>query len=173
MMEYGLGDTAPDVHEDAFLFPSADIIGDVEIGADSSVWPSASVRGDSNQVRIGEGTSIQDGCVVHTTADDPAIIGDRVTVGHGAIVHGCTVDDEVLIGMGARVLSGATVGEHSIIAAGAVVPEGMAIPSNSVVMGVPGEVVRETTADDIERIHENAQIYLEKVDRYRDGLDEV
>lgn len=172
-MQYSLDDDRPDVHASCFVAPSASVIGDVALAADCSVWPYASVRADSDVIRIGQGSNIQDNAVLHTADGYPAIVGANVTIGHNAIVHGCTVGDNTLIGMNATVLSGAEIGDHCIIAAGAVIPEGREIPPESVVMGVPGEVVRDVTADDIDRITENARIYVEKKDRYRDGFRPV
>jgi len=171
-MKYELDGDRPDVDDSCFVHPEATIIGDVGIGEQSSVWPHASIRGDSNSIRVGERTSVQDGAVLHTTVQDRCVVGDDVTVGHGAIVHGCEVADEVLVGMGSSVLSGAEVGEQSIIAAGALVTEETEIPPRSVVMGVPGEVVREVTEDDIAYIRENAQVYVDKTERYRFRLEE-
>jgi len=167
MTQYEIDGIGPNVHEEAFVHPDATVIGDVTIGSNSSIWPSASVRGDSDSIEIGERTSIQDGVVIHTEHARGTRIGDGVTVGHNAIVHACEVEDDCLIGMGATVLSGATIGTGSIIAAGALVPEETEVPPGSVVMGVPGKVVRETTEDDIEHIRNNAQEYVDKVDRFR------
>ncbi|MDY6789210.1 MAG: gamma carbonic anhydrase family protein, partial [Candidatus Nanohaloarchaea archaeon] len=163
----------PDISEDAFVHPESTVIGEVKVGKESSIWPSASVRGDSNSIDIGEETSVQDSAVIHTESKKSAEIGDRVTIGHNAIVHACKVEDEVLIGMGATVLSGAKIGKHSIIAAGALVPEGKEVPEGSVVMGVPGEVVRDIKVDDIQYIRENAQVYVEKAEKYQETMEEV
>lgn len=171
-MKYELDGERPEIHDSCFVHPDATIIGDVRVGGQSSVWPHASLRGDSNSIRVGDRTSVQDGAVLHTTAQDPCVVGDDVTIGHGAIVHGCEIGDEVLVGMGSSVLSGAEVGDRCIIAAGALVTEGTEIPPGSVVMGVPGEVVREVTEDDIEYIRDNAQVYVDKTERYRSGLEE-
>jgi len=125
------------------------VIGDVVIGDHSSVWMNAVVRGDCNFIRIGAHTNIQDNCVVHVFKDThPTHLGDHVTVGHGAILHGCRIDSYVLIGMGAKVLNGAHIGSDSIVAAGAVIPEGRVVPPGSLVMGVPGTVKRPTTEDE-------------------------
>jgi carbonic anhydrase/acetyltransferase-like protein (isoleucine patch superfamily) len=124
----------------AYISPRAYVGGTVSLGAQSSVWPMAVIRGDEGEIRIGAGTNIQDGCVLHADPDAYLTIGDRVTLGHGAIVHGCTIADDVLIGMGAVVLNKAVIGTGSIVAARALVPEGMVVPPGSLVMGVPGQI---------------------------------
>ncbi|NLW17967.1 MAG: gamma carbonic anhydrase family protein [Firmicutes bacterium] len=131
------------IHEDTFVAPSADVIGDVTVGAGSSIWYQAVLRGDMAPIIIGEQSNIQDGCLVHVATDYPVRVGNYVTVGHGAILHGCTVEDGVLIGMGAIVLDGAVIGEGSIIGAGALIPEGKVIPPRSLVVGVPGKIIRQ------------------------------
>jgi carbonic anhydrase/acetyltransferase-like protein (isoleucine patch superfamily) len=163
----------PEVHETAFVHPDATLVGEVYLSSDCSVWPSATLRGDSNAISVGKRTNIQDSAVVHVSSGERAEIGKRVTVGHGAIVHGCTIEEEVLVGMGATVLSGAEIGEGSIVAAGTVVPEDEVVPPGSVVMGVPADLKRETTDDDREWIRENAREYVRKAQRYRDSLEEV
>ena len=136
----------PRVASSAFVDESAQVIGDVEIGEDSSVWMNAVLRGDVNRIRIGDRTNIQDASVLHGMGETHAtLLGDEVTVGHGAILHGCVVEDRCLIGMGAIVLNGAVVGAGSIVAAGTLVAEGTAIPPGSLVMGSPGRVRRATT----------------------------
>jgi carbonic anhydrase/acetyltransferase-like protein (isoleucine patch superfamily) len=154
----------PVVDPSAYVDSSAQIIGDVDIGAESSVWMNAVVRGDVNFIRIGHRTNVQDGTVVHVMHDThPARIGDDVTLGHGAIVHGCTIGDRVLVGMGAILLNGATVGADSIVAAGTLVPEGAVIPSRSLAMGSPAKVRRPLSDAEVASIHEYAQNYV----RYR------
>jgi len=154
----------PVVHETAYVDGSAQVIGDVEIGAESSVWMSTIIRGDVNFIRIGRRSNVQDGTVVHVMHDThPTRIGDEVTIGHGAIVHGCTVGDRVLIGMGAIVLNGAAIGEDSIVAAGTLVTEGARIPPRSLVMGSPGRVKRALADAEVASILEYAANYV----RYR------
>lgn len=172
-MEYALDGTAPEVPESCFVAPNASIIGNVELGAECSVWPFASIRADSDTIRIGDRSNIQDNAVLHTAEGYPTIVGEGVTVGHQAVVHGCTVADNVLVGMGARVLSGAEIGADCIIGAGAVVTEDVEIPPGSVVMGVPGTVVREVDEEDVERVRENARIYVEKKERYTQAFEPV
>src|SRR4051794_4550450 len=152
----------PKAAASAYIDPSAQVIGDVVIGERSSIWPNATVRGDVNSIRIGEETNVQDNSVLHVDRGPfPLTLGNRVTVGHSVVLHGCTVEDESLIGIGAVVLNGVTVGSGSVIAAGAVVPEGMQIPPSSMVMGVPAKIRREVTAEEKERFRDNAQHYVE------------
>ena len=154
----------PRVHPTAYVDESAQIIGDVEIGDESSVWMNAVVRGDVNAIRIGRRTNIQDGTVVHVMHDThPTHIADDVTVGHGAIVHGCTIGARVLVGMGAILLNGATVGEDSILAAGSLVTEGAVLPPRSLVMGSPARVKRPLTDDEVRWVRQSAENYV----RYR------
>ena len=151
----------PRVAPTAFVDDSAQVIGDVEIGEDSSVWMNVVIRGDINRIRVGARTNIQDGSVVHVMRDKhPTVIGDEVTVGHGAILHGCVVEDRCLIGMGAIVLNGVVVGTGSIIAAGTLVAEGTTIPPGSLVMGSPGRVRRATTDAEAVSIRRYAEHYV-------------
>lgn len=166
------GDKIPKIADDAFIAPNAVLIGDVEIGPGASVWFGVVLRGDVGPIRIGARTNIQDNSVIHLDADAPATLGDDVTIGHAAIVHGCTVEDGAQVGMGAIVLSGAHIGAGSLIAAGAVVPEGMMVPPGSVVMGVPGRVRREVTAEEREALFGRATAYSERGAKYRRILAE-
>ena len=153
---------APKVAPSAYVDESAQVIGDVVIGEESSVWMNAVVRGDVNHIRIGNRTNIQDGTVVHVMRDPPhpTVVGDDVTVGHGVVLHGCTVANRCLIGMGAILLNGSSVGEDCIVAAGTLLPEGMAVPGRSLVMGSPGRVRRALTDDEIAFILQSAQNYV-------------
>ena len=151
----------PAVHPTAYVDASAQVIGDVEIGAESSVWMNAVVRGDVNTIRSGDRSNIQDGTVVHVMHDThPTKIGDDVTVGHAAVVHGCTIGNRVLIGMGATILNGAVIGEDSIVAAGSLVTEGAVIPPRSLVMGSPAKVRRPLTDEDVASILEFSANYV-------------
>jgi carbonic anhydrase/acetyltransferase-like protein (isoleucine patch superfamily) len=152
---------SPDVAPDAFIAETAVLIGRVTIGEGSSVWFNAVLRGDRDVIRIGRFSNIQDNCTVHHDPGKPAIVGDYVTVGHGAIVHGCIVEDNVLIGMHATILSGATVGHDSIVGAGALVTEGAVIPAGSLVLGVPAKVIRPLRPDEMERVRQSALTYYE------------
>lgn len=154
----------PRVHPTAFIDDSAQVIGDVEIGEDSSVWMCVVMRGDVNRIRIGRRSNVQDSTVVHVMKDThPTIIGDDVTIGHGAIVHGCTIEDRCLIGMGAILLNGVTVGTGSIVAAGTLLPEGTQVPPRSLVMGSPGKVRRTLSDADLQEI----QMYADRYVAYR------
>ena len=152
-----------------FIAPTATVIGDVTLGKDTGIWFGAVLRGDRDRIEIGDGSNVQDNAVVHTSRGFPARIGREVSVGHGAILHGCTIGDRVLVGMGAIVMNGAVVGEDSIIAAGAVVTEGATVPPGSVVMGVPGKVVKEATAAQKENIRKNAESYIGLAKSYQHG----
>ena len=159
----------PKIAPSCYIDPSAQVIGDVTIGERSSVWPNSTLRGDVNWIRIGEGSNVQDNSVLHVDSDGfPLTLGDRVTVGHSVVLHGCTIEDDALIGIGAIVLNGAVIGAGSVIAAGALVPEGMTIPPNSLAMGVPAKVRREVTAEERERFRLNAEHYDELRRQYRE-----
>lgn len=153
----------------SFVHPTAVLIGNVTLGARASVWAMAVIRADTDRIAIGEASNVQDGCVLHCDPGIPCTVGRGVTIGHRAIVHGATVEDDCLIGMGAILLNGVVVGRHSLIAAGAVCAEGMVIPPHSVVRGVPGRVVRETDQAVRERIRLGAEAYVALAERYRSG----
>jgi carbonic anhydrase/acetyltransferase-like protein (isoleucine patch superfamily) len=160
----------PQIAATAFIEASAQIIGDVHIGEHSSVWFNCVLRGDINSIRIGHNTNIQDGVVIHVARDlFPTIIGSYVTVGHGAILHGCTIKDRSLVGIGAIILDGASVGEESIIAAGSLVTPGSAIPPRSLVMGQPARVKRQVTDEEIKWIDEHWRHYVEYKNLYLDS----
>ena len=154
----------------AFVHPLAYVYGDVELGARASVWPFAVLRGDSDRIVVGAASNVQDGCVLHADPGVPCIVGARVGIGHRAVVHGATVEDDCLIGIGAIVLNRAVIGSGSIVGAGAVVREGMVVPPNSLVLGVPGRVVRETTDDERGRIARTVEGYLGRQDEHRAAL---
>lgn len=153
----------------SYIHPSAIVCGDVTLGAGASVWPTAVVRADSAPIVIGAGTNVQDGAVIHVDAGVPCTIGERVAIGHRAIVHGATVDDDCLVGMGAIVLNRVHVGAGSIVGAGALCTEGMIVPPGSLVLGVPGRVVRLTTVAERERIARTVASYLALQERHRTG----
>lgn len=154
------GNRNPRVHHTVFLADGSRIVGDVEIGEYASVWYNAVIRGDVYYVRIGAGTNVQDGTVIHVThGENPAVIGRDVTIGHGAIVHGCTLEDTCLVGMGATVLDKAVVHSESMVAAGALVPPGFEVPAGTLVAGVPAKVKRELTDDERRGLHESAERY--------------
>ena len=152
----------PRVHPTAYIDDSAQVIGDVEIGEESSVWMLVVIRGDVHRIRIGRRSNVQDGTVIHVMKDThPTIIGDNVTIGHAAVLHGCTIEDQCLIGMRAIVLNGARVGTGSIVAAGALVVEGMEVPPRSLVMGSPAKVKRTLTDADLDEIQMLADRYVQ------------
>jgi carbonic anhydrase/acetyltransferase-like protein (isoleucine patch superfamily) len=154
----------PRVHQTAFIDDSAQVIGDVEIGEESSVWMAVVIRGDVHRIRIGRRTNVQDGTVVHAMKDThPTTIGDNVTIGHAAVIHGCTIENQCLIGMGAIVMNGAHVGAQSIVAAGALLVEGMKVPPRSLAMGAPAKVKRLLTQAEIAEI----QMYADRYVGYR------
>ena len=153
----------------AYVHPTAVVLGDVTLGARVSVWPTAVLRGDSDTIVIGADSNVQDGAVIHVDEGVPTRVGNRVAIGHRAIVHGATIDDDVLIAMGAVLLNGVHVGSGSIIGAGAVLPEGKRIPENLLVIGVPGRIVRQTTNEERERIKRTVDAYLDLSEHYRKG----
>jgi len=159
----------PRVDQSAFIHQAAILIGNVTIGPRSSVWPTAVLRGDSDAIVVGEDTNVQDGAILHADPGLPAVLGHRVSVGHRAIVHGATVEDDCLIAMGAILLNGVQVGTGSLVAAGAVCKEGMRIPPNSVVIGVPARVAREATSEIRERIDRTWRAYIRLSEEHRAG----
>jgi carbonic anhydrase/acetyltransferase-like protein (isoleucine patch superfamily) len=161
---------SPRIHPTAYIAPTAAVMGQVTLEEESSVWYGAVVRADMAPVVIGAQTNLQDGAIVHVDDDLPCMIGRRVGVGHRAILHGCVIEDECLIGMGAVVLNDARVGTGSVIAAGAVIPEGMRIPPASLVMGVPGRIVRPVSTALSERVAATWSHYVELAREHRSGL---
>ena len=160
----------PQVAGSAYIDPASVVIGDVSIGEHSSVWPCAVIRGDVHWIRIGARTNIQDGSVLHVMRDEyPLLLGDNVTIGHGVILHGCTIESRVLVGMGSVILNGARVGAGSIIAAMTLVPERTVIPPGSLFMGHPGKFRRALTAEDQETIDSYAARYVEYAETYKSG----
>ncbi|MDQ0862119.1 gamma carbonic anhydrase family protein [Bacillus sp. V2I10] len=161
-MIHGLRGKVPSIHSETFIHESAQIIGDVRIAKDVSIWPQAVLRGDDNNfIEIGDGSNIQDGCIGHVTPEFPLHIGKMVTVGHGAILHACKIEDGALIGIGAIVLDGAVVRKGAQVGAGAVVPPGRIIPEGALAIGIPAKVVKELTEEEKnENIH-NAMEYIE------------
>ena len=158
---------APEIDPTAFVAPSAVVVGRVTLGPRASLWYGAVARADAEVIEIGADSNVQDGSTLHSDPGFPLVLGERVTVGHGVVLHGCRVDDEVLVGMGSTVLNGAHIGTGSIVAAGAVVPQGVQVPPNSLVAGVPAKVRRQTTEDDVALIRLNAQSYTDRLDQHR------
>jgi carbonic anhydrase/acetyltransferase-like protein (isoleucine patch superfamily) len=166
MPTHSLGTKKPKIHGTAVLAPSATIIGDVVIGPRTSIWPGAVIRGDYGYIRIGSDCSIQDNAVIHCSAENPTIIGNGVTVAHGAVVHACQVGDECLIGVGAVIFDGASVGTHSILGVGSAVLGGGRIPPRSVAVGAPAKVIRRATKSDLRLITESYKAYVRMGQRY-------
>jgi len=160
----------PNVHSSVFVAPGAMIIGDVKIGEESSVWFNCVLRGDLEPIHIGCRTNIQDGTVIHMDKEIPCLIGDDVTVGHGAILHSCAIENEALIGMGAILLTGCKIGARAIVAAGTLVREGQEIPPGTVAMGVPAKVRREATEAEFERVRHGKDDYVLRGRLMKDSL---
>jgi len=157
----------PRIGKGVYIAPSAQVIGEVSIGADSSIWPNAVLRADIEPIKIGKCSSIQDGVLIHVNWDLPAVVGDYVTVGHGAIIHGCRIANNCLIGMGAMILDGARIEKNCLIGAGSLVPEGRKIPEGSLVLGVPGRVVRKLNQKEIKKLKDAALEYLEFAKKFK------
>lgn len=157
------------IDSSAYIHPLAAIIGDVTLGARVSVWPTAVIRADTDTISIGADTNVQDGAVLHVDRGFPLVVGSRVSIGHRAVLHGATVEDDCLIAMGAILLNGVVVGAGSLVGAGAVCREGMRIPPRSVVLGVPARVAREATSEITERIRRTMEGYLSLQEEYRAG----
>ncbi|WP_075755709.1 gamma carbonic anhydrase family protein [Sporomusa sphaeroides] len=156
----------PTIDNNVFIAEGARVIGDVSIEAHASIWFNTVLRGDVQPIRIGRYTNIQDNCTIHVWYEFPTVIGNYVTVGHGAILHGCTIASNCLIGMGAIILNYAEIGENCIIGAGALIPERKKIPPNSLVMGSPGKVIRQVSMEEIETIRQSALVYVQDAKNY-------
>ena len=170
---YSLANLAPQLGAGAWAAPSADLIGDVRLAPRASVWFGAVIRADNTPIIVGEDSNIQDGSVCHSDAGYPLTIGARVTVGHQAILHGCTIADDCLVGMGARILNGATIASECIVGAGALVTEGKSFPPGSLIVGAPARVVRQLTDAERQLLRASAAHYAEKAARYAMELKEV
>ncbi len=160
---------APQIAASAYIDPAAQVIGDAQVGERTSIWPCAVLRGDTAPIRVGDECSIQDNSVLHADIGFPLIVGNRVTVGHLVMLHGCVIEDDALIGIGSIILNGAKIGKGSIIAAGALVPEGMEVPPGMLAMGVPAKVKRAVTAEEQARFAEGVKHYVEKAAVYRES----
>lgn len=158
---------SPEIDESCFIAEGAQIIGRVTLKGNANIWFGTVIRGDVNYIVVGEGTNIQDNCVVHTDSNNPTIVGSNVTVGHSAILHACTIENDVLIGMGAIILDGAVIGKNVIIGAGSLIPPGKIIPSNSLVMGSPGKVIRQLSDDETKGLRKSAQNYVQLSKDYK------
>ena len=150
------------------ICPGAQVLGDVELGENVSVWHGAVIRGDTDSITIGDNSNVQDNCVVHCTRGFPVVIGKNVSVGHGAVVHGCRLDDNVLIGMNATVLNGAHISKNCIVGAGAVVSEGKEFPEGSLILGVPAKVVKQLSPEQVQLIQDNADNYVKLSKQYKE-----
>jgi carbonic anhydrase/acetyltransferase-like protein (isoleucine patch superfamily) len=166
-----LGDDRPRVADSAWVAPTATLVGAVEVAEGASVWYGAVLRGDNEPIVIGRNSNVQDNAVFHTDDGIPVSLGEGVSVGHGAIVHGSTVGDNVLVGMGAILMNRSVIGNECLIAAGALVPEGVEIPPRSLVVGVPAKVLRELTDDEVAGLYRNASHYAVHRDRHRNAAD--
>jgi carbonic anhydrase/acetyltransferase-like protein (isoleucine patch superfamily) len=164
------GDAFPEVADSAWVAPGAYVVGDVHLGEESSVWYGAVLRGDTEPIRIGARTNIQDGCVLHADPGYPALIGEDCVIGHKAIVHGCEIENGCLVGMGAIILNGARIGEGSIVAAGALVPENKEFPAKSLIVGIPAKPVKEVTEEQTEDIARGVRTYVERAASHRESL---
>lgn len=173
MAIYELDGVAPQVADSAWVADSAQVMGAVTLAEGSSVWFGAVIRGDTETITVGAGSNIQDASVLHADHGFPLVIGERVTVGHQVMLHGCTIGDESLIGIGAVVLNGAKIGKHCLVGAGALVTEGKAFPDGSMIIGSPAKAVRQLTPEQIEGLKRSAQHYTENADRYRNGLKKL
>ncbi len=173
MTLYALGKDRPEADPSAWVAPGAHVIGTVVLEADSSVWFCATLRGDNEAITVGQGTNIQENCVLHTDMGFPLTIGAGCTIGHKAMLHGCTIGANALIGMGATVLNGAVIGEGSLVGAGALVTEGKEIPPGTLAVGAPAKVVRALTEAETEGLKASALHYQENARRFREGLEAI
>ena len=167
---YKLGTLTPELDPQSWVAPNATVIGQVVMKKNASVWWNCTVRGDTDRIIIGENTNIQDGSIVHTNRGIVVTLGDHVTVGHGVILHGCTIGDRCLIGMGATILNHVQIGRHCIVGAHSLLPEGKVYPERSLILGAPARVVRELSDDEVARLADSAERYVNNWKRYRDEL---
>lgn len=170
---YKLGDKKPVISSNYYIAPGAAVIGDVQIGEDVSIWFNAVLRGDNDTIQLGAGTNVQDGAVLHCDEGHPLILGERVSVGHKAMLHGCNIGDGTLIGMNAVVLNDAVIGKHCLIGANALITEGMEIPDGSLVLGSPAKVVKQLDDKALEKMEYGVQHYIDKIAVYKDGLGRI
>ena len=173
MTLYALDGIAPEIAEDTWIAPDANLIGRIVVEPAASVWFCSTLRGDNEEITVGEGSNIQENCVLHTDMGYPLTIGKGCTIGHKVMLHGCTIGDNSLIGMGATVLNGAKIGNNCLIGAGALITEGKEIPDGSLVMGVPGKVVRALDEAAIEGLRKSALGYQANMRRFRKGLKAI
>jgi len=170
---YSFKEWVPTVHETAFVAPGATVIGLATLHEQSSVWPGAVIRADNEPIIIGRGSNVQDGAVLHTDPGCPLTLGQDVTVGHQAMLHGCTIGDGALVGIQAVVLNKAIIGKNSLVGAGAVVTEGKVFPERSLILGAPARVVRELTDDEVTNLQSNSQTYVDRAREYKTHMKPV
>ena len=172
-MIYALDGIAPDLHPDTWVAPDANVIGKVTLGQDASVWFGSTLRGDNERIIVGTGSNIQENCVLHTDMGYPLTIGEHCTIGHKAMLHGCTIGNGSLIGMGATILNGAKIGAGCLIGAGALITEGKDIPDGSLVMGAPGRIIRCLDAAALAQLLKAAAGYTANMRRFKTGLQRI
>ena len=173
MAIYQLDDFTPAIHDSAWVADSAQVMGRVTLAEDSSVWFGVVIRGDSETIKVGQGSNIQDNSVLHADQGQPLVIGDHVTVGHQVMLHGCTVGDGSLIGIQAVVLNGAKIGKNCLVGAGSLVTEGKEFPDGSMILGSPAKVVRQLSPEQIEGLKMSARHYMNNASRYKTGLKKL
>lgn len=172
MTVYQFGEQTPDIEEDTFVAPSADLIGSVVMESASSVWFGVVIRADNDIIHIGQGSNIQDNSVLHTDPGYPVTIGNRVTVGHSVMLHGCSIGNNSLIGIGSTIMNGAVIGENCIVGAGALVTEGKQYPDRSMILGTPAKVIRQLSDEEVDGLKKAAQSYIDKIPKYQ-SLKEI
>ncbi len=173
MAIYRLGDATPRIPPSAYVAPGATVIGRVTLGERASVWPGAVIRGDDDTIRVGDNTNVQDGAVLHVDPGIPMSIGNDVTIGHQAMLHGCAIGDRTLVGIQAIVYNKAAIGRDCLIAAGAVIPEGKVFPDRSLIVGVPAKVLRTLRDDELAAMRVNVDAYVKRGDWYRSDLKQI
>lgn len=173
MAVYELDGVSPEVAESAWIADSAQVMGRVSIGPDASVWFGTVVRGDTESITIGEGSNIQDASVLHADLGKPLVVGRNVTVGHQVMLHGCTIGDESLIGIGAVVLNGARIGKNCLVGAGSLVTEGKEFPDGSMIIGSPAKAIRQLSPEQIEGLRQSAKHYIDNARRFKAGLRRI
>lgn len=173
MTLYALGGHSPEIHNDTWIAPDANLVGQVVVEQGGSVWFGCTIRADHEEIRVGQGSNVQENCVMHIDAGFPLTIGRNCTIGHKVMLHGCTIGDNTLVGMGAIVLNGAKIGKNCLIGAGALITENKVIPDNSLVMGSPGKIVRDVDEATVEKLHQSALHYQDNMRHFRDKLKEI
>lgn len=173
MAIFQLGDHAPDIDPSAYVADSANLIGKVKVEANASIWFNVTIRGDNELITIGENSNVQEGCVLHTDPGQPLTVGKNVTIGHQAMLHGCTIGDGALIGIQAVILNGAKIGKNCLVGAGALVTEGKEFPDNSLIIGSPAKAVRTLSEEDIARMHGNTKNYVERGQFFKKNLKRI